>query len=73
VQGFVCWPHIYSVSIYSTEQVSQAKKAEENLVLQIVMLVMDSKRAKLLSLTETNALLHVPKNRNKDIQENDKV
>lgn len=54
---------------YSTEQVSQAKKAKENLVSQIAMLVLGSKRAELLSLTEANALLHVPRNRNKGIQD----
>lgn len=57
----------------STEQVSQAKKAEENLVSQIAMLVLDSKIAALLNLPEANALLHVPRKRNKGTQENNKV
>lgn len=55
----------------STEEDFQAKMAEENLVLQIAMLVTDSKRAALVSFTEANAHLHVP--RNKGTQENDKV
>lgn len=58
---------------YCTKQIFQAKKAEENLVLQTAMLVMDSIQAELLSVTEANALLRVLRDRNKGIQENGKV
>lgn len=53
---------------YFTEQVSQAKKAEENPLLQIAMLIKDSRRAELSSLTEANILLSVPRNRNEGTQ-----
>lgn len=53
---------------YFTEQVSLAKKAEENPVLQTAMLIKDSKRAELFSLTEANILLSVPRNRNEGTQ-----
>lgn len=47
---------------------SQEKKAEENPVFHIAMLIKDSKRAELFSLTEANILLSVPRNRNEGTQ-----